>query len=61
MNPRRPKQLILETFDAPITVQQRDDALACPKCKARLETVRVGALSVERYTGCHGIWFDVLE
>lgn len=61
MNPRRPKQLTLETFDSPITVKRRDNALHCPKCKARLETVRVGSLEIERCTACHGIWFDVLE
>ena len=61
MNPRRLKPLTLETFDAPITVQQRDDAPHCPKCKLQLETVRVGVLTVERCTGCHGLWFDVLE
>lgn len=61
MNPHRPRQLTLETFDTSITVRQRDNRLKCPKCKAQFETVRVGALTVERCTGCHGIWFDLLE
>ncbi len=61
MNPRRPTQLTLETFDAPITVKRRDPTLHCPKCKSRLETVQIGKLEIERCAGCRGIWFDVLE
>jgi uncharacterized protein len=61
VNPRRPHALTLETFDAPIRLQFRDIASGCPKCHAKLEAVKIGALTVERCTGCHGIWFDVLE
>jgi uncharacterized protein len=61
VNPRRPRALTLETFDAPIIVYEREVAPTCPKCHAKLETVKMASLTVERCTGCHGIWFDVLE
>jgi Zn-finger nucleic acid-binding protein len=61
MNPRRPHALTVQTFDAPIAVRSREQGLRCPKCKAHLETVSIGALEVEHCTGCQGLWFDVLE
>ena len=61
MNPRRPGQLTLETFDAPITVRRHQQGLHCPKCKSHFETIEIGTLEVERRTGCEGLWFDVLE
>jgi uncharacterized protein len=35
--------------------------MTCPKCQATMERVAVGAIDVDRCTGCHGIWFDLLE
>jgi uncharacterized protein len=61
VNPRRPHALTLETFDAGIILQTRDATPDCPKCHAKLEAVKIASLTVERCTGCHGIWFDVLE
>jgi uncharacterized protein len=62
MTPKRPRALNLETFDADITILERETPLLhCPKCQANLERVNIGTLQVERCTNCHGLWFDVLE
>jgi len=33
----------------------------CPKCHAAMEPIAVEAITVDRCTGCHGIWFDANE
>lgn len=33
----------------------------CPKCTREMEKVTHGGVEVDRCTGCHGIWFDLLE
>ena len=34
----------------------------CPKCNARMEAVKYGPNnSIDRCTGCHGLWFDLGE
>ena len=33
----------------------------CPKCKALMEKVEYEGIEVDRCTGCHGLWFDMLE
>ena len=33
----------------------------CPKCHAEMEVVEYAGISVDRCTGCKGIWFDMLE
>ena len=33
----------------------------CPKCNALMELVNYDAITVDRCTGCKGIWFDANE
>lgn len=33
----------------------------CPKCNATMETVTFEGITVDRCTGCKGIWFDANE
>lgn len=33
----------------------------CPKCKSEMEKVTYQDITVDRCTGCKGIWFDMLE
>ena len=33
----------------------------CPKCNAVMEQVTYQDITVDRCTGCQGIWFDMLE
>jgi Zn-finger nucleic acid-binding protein len=33
----------------------------CPKCSAAFEKVATSDGIVDRCTGCHGLWFDMLE
>jgi len=35
--------------------------MTCPKCQATMERVSIGAIDVDRCTGCQGLWFDLLE
>ena len=35
--------------------------MGCPKCFARMETVRYQEIEVERCTGCQGLWFENME
>ena len=35
--------------------------MKCPKCKAQMRTVEHGGITVERCSGCSGLWFDMLE
>ncbi|MEX2489630.1 MAG: zf-TFIIB domain-containing protein [Pseudomonadales bacterium] len=36
--------------------------MECPKCQAKMEEVTYGrTLTVDRCTGCKGLWFDVGE
>ncbi|MCP4129745.1 MAG: zf-TFIIB domain-containing protein [bacterium] len=35
--------------------------MQCPKCNAEMEKVAHENIEVDRCTGCHGIWFDMLE
>lgn len=35
--------------------------MKCPKCSAEFETVTYENIAVDRCTGCHGLWFDMLE
>jgi Zn-finger nucleic acid-binding protein len=32
--------------------------MQCPKCKAAMEDVTFADITVERCSGCHGLWFD---
>jgi len=38
-----------------------DPAIACPKCDAAMRRVRVDDLSVDRCTGCGGLFLDLFE
>lgn len=33
----------------------------CPKCDDSMQSVQFGEITVDRCTGCQGIWFDMLE
>ena len=33
----------------------------CPACQLPLQEVAVGQVTVDRCTGCQGIWFDAME
>lgn len=35
--------------------------LTCPKCSAAMEEVTFGQFTVDRCTGCGGLWFDLME
>ena len=35
--------------------------MKCPKCTADMQVVEYQGISVDRCTGCKGIWFDMLE
>lgn len=35
--------------------------MQCPKCAGRMEKVRAEGATVDRCTGCGGLWFDLLE
>jgi len=35
--------------------------LACPKCRATMAPVTFEEITVDRCTGCGGLWFDVME
>lgn len=36
-------------------------SLNCPKCKKAMERVSFEGTTIDRCTGCYGIWFDALE
>jgi uncharacterized protein len=46
-----------------IAGRTRDEAqdLHCPKCKAAMEKVAFGGITVDRCVSCRGIWFDASE
>ena len=35
--------------------------MKCPKCSAEFETVKYENISIDRCSGCQGLWFDMLE
>lgn len=35
--------------------------MQCPKCDAEMETIEYEGVSVDRCSGCKGLWFDMLE
>ena len=35
--------------------------LTCPKCSAPMEEVSFEQFTIERCTGCGGLWFDLME
>lgn len=35
--------------------------MKCPKCSAEMDIVEYHSISVDRCTGCKGLWFDMLE
>ena len=39
----------------------RESPMECPKCGARFEQVQVEGETVDRCTGCQGLWFDLEE
>ena len=46
-----------------IAGQTRDETqrLSCPKCKAAMEKVSFGGVTVDRCVSCKGLWFDASE
>src|SRR5690242_15327635 len=46
-----------------IAGQTRDETqnLSCPKCRAAMEKVSFGGVTVDRCVSCRGIWFDATE
>ena len=46
-----------------IAGQTRDETrrLNCPKCKAAMEKVAFGGVTVDRCVSCKGLWFDATE
>jgi Zn-finger nucleic acid-binding protein len=46
-----------------IAGQTRDETqnLNCPKCKAAMEKVAFGGVTVDRCVSCKGLWFDASE
>jgi Zn-finger nucleic acid-binding protein len=35
--------------------------MQCPKCNGGMTTIEYEGVSVDRCTGCNGLWFDMLE
>lgn len=35
--------------------------MRCPKCEAEMQVVEYEGISVDRCSGCSGLWFDMLE
>lgn len=35
--------------------------MQCPKCLCPVESVTFAGITVERCSGCNGIWFDLME
>ena len=35
--------------------------ITCPKCASPMETVTYQDITVDRCTGCRGLWFDLME
>jgi Zn-finger nucleic acid-binding protein len=50
-----------EQRDEPDGVGDESAPIKCPKCGAMMKTAAVGAVEIDRCSGCNGLWLDALE
>lgn len=41
--------------------EHRDEPIDCPKCRAPMKHIRIGAVVVDRCYACSGLWLDAME